>query len=325
MTQSDYTSGFFQWMGVEEQLVKDPGFSIFDDSKVKTYNGVVYILECFGADNIIKYDPSANSASGIKYQFHLGNNYNPQDIEFVNDSKAYIANMNHPSITIFNPSTKTIVDSIDISAYTFLTDSNTTPYANAVELSGTNLYVMLQRRNGYKPGAPTLILKINTLTETIVDTIPLKYKDGYAMKAVDGMLYVTNPGSSYLIGDGGIEVVNLSDNTVKEVISESALGGNPNNIVHKSGTVFYVTNYIGWKNVPVLEMDLSTGTVLAKLPGVKDAFGGICYDKKDGTLYVGERDSLDCGIRIFKNNIQQGNVVKGAKGLPPTSLAVINE
>jgi DNA-binding beta-propeller fold protein YncE len=204
-------------------------------------------------------------------------------------------------------------------------DSNTTPYANAVELSGTNLYVMLQRRNGYKPGAPTLILKINTLTEAIVDTIPLKYKDGYAMEAVDGMLYVTNPGSSYSIGDGGIEVVNLSDNTVKEIVSETLLGGNPNNIAHKSGTIFYVTNYIGWKNIQVLEIDLSTGTVLATLPGVKDAFGGICYDKKDGTLYVGERDSLDCGIRIFKNNMQQGSVVKGAKGLPPTSLAVINE
>ncbi len=325
MTQSDFTSGLLQWMTIDEQLVKDQGFSIYDDSKVKTYNGMVYILECFGADNIIKYDPSANSAGGIRYQFHLGDNYNPQDIEFVNDSKAYIVNMNNPSITIFNPSTKAVVGSIDISAYTYMKDSNTTPYANAVELSGTNLYVMLQRRNGTKPGAPTLILKINTITETIVDTIPLKYKDGFAMKAADGMLYVTNPGSAYSIGDGGIEVVNLSDNTVKEVISETVFGGNPNNLEHKSGTVFYVTKYIGWKNVPVVEMDLSTGTTIGTVPGVKDAFGGICYDKRDGILYVGERDSLDCGIRIFKNNIQQGNVVKGAKGLPPTSLAIIND
>src|SRR5512133_3397136 len=132
MTQSDFTSGFFQWMTIGDQQVKDPGFSIYGDSKLKTFNGIVYILECFGADNIIKYDHSANSADGIMYQMHLGDNFNPQDIEFVSDSKAYIANMNHPSITIFNPSTKTIVGSINISAYTYMTDSNTTPYANAV-------------------------------------------------------------------------------------------------------------------------------------------------------------------------------------------------
>jgi len=322
MTQSDLSKGRIQCMSIDKKTISEPGFPIYQDSKVVSYHGYVYIIEQYGRDNIIKFDPSKSDSSGIIYKIHMGYYWNPKDIGFASDTKAYIANMNKPRIEIFNPLTGEILNGIDISSYTYAKDSNVSPYACDLQMVGTDLYAMLQRRNGDMPGAQTLLLKINTLTDLVTDTIQLINKNGNAFVYYDGALYVTNTGDLFEIGDGAIEKVNLADKVVTEVISETELGGNPYMIVHKSGSVFYITNYIEWGNVPVMEIDVSSGIITNTLPDVKDAFGGIFFDKVDNTLYVGERDPQEAGVRIFRNNLQIGNVIKAENSLPPTSLCV---
>lgn len=325
VVESDYQSGLLEWIGVEDNTIGTGNISVYMDAVVRTYGGHLYILEKFGADNVLKFDTSKTDQTGVLYQTHLGDNWNPQDIEFVSETKAYVANQNVPNITIFNPLTGTVTGNIDISAYTFNPDSNYSPYANQMVIAEGNLYVMLQRRDGWNLGAPTLILTINTSTDAISadDTIVCQYKNGYDMVYADGALYVTNPGSAFSTGDGAIEKVELASKAVSTVITEDDLGGNPNQIVHKSGTHFYVQNYIGWKNVSVVEIDAATGTIVATLPSVKDAFGGICYDSVDGKLYVGERDSVDVGVRVFENNVQVAGPIKSSSTLPPVGLVVV--
>jgi hypothetical protein len=106
-------------------------------------------------------------------------------------------------------------------------------------------------------------------------------------------------------------------------MTETTLGGNPNQIVHKSGTRFYVQNYVGWKNTIVNEIDASTGTIVAILPGVVDAFGGICFDSFENKLYVGECDSVNIGVKVFENNIQTAGPLKSANSLPPTGMVMV--
>jgi hypothetical protein len=323
ITESDFQSGLLEWASTSDNSISTSNLSIYSDAGIKSYGGFLYVIEKYGADNILKFDPSKNDQSGVAYQTHLGDNWNPQDIEFLSATKAYVSNMNQPKITIFNPSSGTMVSNIDISTYTFRPDSNSSPYANDLQLVGSDLYVLLQRRNGYNPGAPSLILKINTTTDAVADTIPLQFKNGYGMAYADGALYVSNPGSSYSTGDGAIEKVNLSTKAVSTVITEITLGGNPNQIVHKSGSHFYITNYIAWKNDKVVEIDASTGTVVATLPGVIDAFGGIYYDDFEGKLYVGERDATEMGVRVFKDNVQVGSTIKSSNSLPPTGMVIV--
>ncbi len=323
ISESDYQSGLLEWSSTSENMVSPSNLSIYNDAGLASFGGYLYIIERFGADNIMKFDPSKNDQSGVVYQTHLGDNWNPQDIEFVNSTKAYISNNNEPKITIFNPLTGTVVSHIDISSYTFRPDSNYSPYANDLQLVGSDLYALLQRRNGFNPGASTLILKINTSTDAIVDTISLQYKNGYAMAYADGALYVSNPGSAFVSGDGAIEKVDLATNAISTVIDETALGGSPNQIIHKSGSRFYVSNYIGWKNVKVVEIDAASGTIISTLPGVKDAFGGIYYDTIDNKLYIGERDSVEMGIRVFKDNAQIGLTLKSTNSLPSTGMVVV--
>lgn len=325
VVESDYTTGRLQWIGLEKGTFSSSNIGVFSDAVVRSFGGYLYVIERYGADNIMKFNPAKTNDSGICYQEHLGDGWNPQDIEFLSETKAYVSCQGTPKILIFNPAGGTVTGSIDISAYTFNPDSNSSPHAADLQLAGTFLYAMLQRRNGFNPGAPTLLLKISTSTDRIVDTIALTYKNGYAMSYADNALYISNPGSNYSVGDGAVEKVDLSTKTVTTIIDEDDLGGNPNEIVHKSGSRFYVTNYIGWKNVKVVEIDVENKTIVETLPKIKDAFGGIFYDKTDDLLYVGERDSLECGVRKFRDNEQTGQTITSSETLPPSGLVVVRK
>jgi hypothetical protein len=321
--ESDFQSGYLEWFGTDSLSIVSNGIPIYSDAVIKAQNGFIYILERMGADNIIKFDPSKSDVSGIIYQEKLTAKGNPQDIVILNDTKGYVANQDIPFISIINPATGKTIQNIDIKAYTFRPDSNTTPYACDMELVGSDLYVLLQRRHTYNPGAPSLIIKINTTTDAITDTIALQYKNANSMTYANGFLYVSTPGSAFVTGDGAIESVNLSTKQVQTVIDETALGGNPNQIIYKTGTRLYVQNYIGWQNVAIQEIDASTGAVIAKLPNIIDAFGGMYYDSIDNRLYVGERATTELGVKIFQNNILVGSPIKSSKSLPPSSMVVV--
>lgn len=323
ITQTDFTSGYMERMSIKTSKISGPGTFIFGDVAIRTYDRYVYLLERYGADNLIKYDPSKKGEDAFLYQKKLGDNWNPQDIEFVDERKAYVSNSNVPEITVLDPSTGAFLKHIDLSDYTYLPDSNVSPYANDLQIAESYLYVLLQRRNGFKPGASSLILKVNIYKDSIVDTIPLNFKNGYAMSYANGALYVTNPGSAYSGSDGGIEMVDLATKKVTILFEESTLGGSPNGIVYKEKSRFYITNYIDWKKVAVLEIDVSTKTVVATLDGVKDAYGGIYYDSVSKRLFVGERDDVEKGVRIFENNIQIGPTVKTAQSLSPIGFSIV--
>lgn len=325
VVQSDFQSGLLEWIGLDNNMVRSGNLSVFRDAVVRVHGGAVYILEKMGADNVMKFDPSAGGASGVVYQQHLGDNWNPSDIDFVSDTKAYVSNQNEPKITIFDPSAGSIVGHIDIADYTFNPDSNTSPYANQMVLADSTLYMMLQRRDGFNPGAPTLILPVDTHTDAIVesDTIACEYKNGFDMVYVDGALYVSNPGSVFATGDGAIERVDPGTKEVTTIITEDDLGGSPNQLVHKHGTRFYVQNYVGWQDVSVVEIDVATGEIVTTIPGIVDAYGGICYDEVAGRLYVGERDAAGIGIRVFEDTVQVAGPIKSASSLPPSQMTIL--
>jgi hypothetical protein len=323
ITETDFKSGYMEWMSIKTNKITTGGLAVFGDLGIRTFGNYIYLIERYGADNISKYDPSKSGESAFLYQKKLGDNWNPQDIEFVSETKAYIANMNEPKITIFDPSTGTFLKNIDISEYTYIPDTNTSPHANDLQLVGSDLYVMLQRRNGFSPGAPTMILKINTTTDEITDSITLNYKNGHSMIYANGALYISSPGSNYVVGDGGIEKVDLLTKKVSAIIDESVLGGSPNYIVHKEGEHFYITNYVGWQNVQVLEIDAATKKIVDTLKGIKDAFGGIYFDEISNKLFVGERDDIEMGVKIFENNRQIGSTVRTANTLAPSGFVII--
>lgn len=322
--------------------------SIFNDSFIRSFEGSLYVIEKFGADNITKISTDAQpqlfigesdyssgvleryslvsdefksiTSGNIIYQTHLGDNYNPSEIAFVNSTKAYICYLNHNAITIFNPTTGAATGSIDLPAWgdTILTN------AVDLELVGNTLYVLLQRLKGYDPGLQSLIVAINTSTDALsADTFQLQNKNAQCMAYYNGALYVTVMGS-YTIGDGAIEKVDLTTKMISTVIDETTLGGNPYQIIHTQGDFFYLQNLIIFGNEPVVKLNSLTGTIVDTLNGVVDAFGGICYDAVDSTLYVGERNTTaGFGIKAFKNGLKVGGTIRSSRSIQPYSLAVL--
>jgi hypothetical protein len=113
---SDLESGTLAWSGEGEAQPFAPGeLRVHQDSDVREHGGKIFVLERYGADNILKYDPGRGGEQGIVYRVHLGELWNPVDLELVSERKAYIALENHPEILVFDPEPGKVVSRIDIS------------------------------------------------------------------------------------------------------------------------------------------------------------------------------------------------------------------
>lgn len=213
---------------------------------------------------------------------------------------------------------------IDIQEYACPDDGTGNPYVDQMVRYGDYVYAGLQRRNGFEPGCNSQVLKIDIATDKVVEIYDLKFKNNYSIVIVDNKLYASNPGSSYQTGDGAIEKLDLTSGKISTVITEDILGGSPNQIVHKSGTRFYVQVYIEYENVPVYEIDFDNGEIIDTLEGVVNAFGGFCYDNETERLFVSEWVTDDAGVKIFKDNIKIGETVSSSMTLPPSSMSILN-
>lgn len=324
VAETDYMTGLLQWVFLGSMGLSGNSLSISSDPALKAHDGSLYILERYGADNILKFDPSKVDKDGVIYQQHLEDNANPVDLEITGPNKAYVSLQNTPYLLIIDPATGQSLDSIDIAEYSYAPESGPAlevPNANQMVLNDSLLYLALQRRNGWMVGGNTIVLVIDTKSDAVVDTIHFQYANNYDLAVAQNILYASNPGDLSTVGDGGIEAVDLSTNEHSVVITEDELGGNPNSIVQKQGSHFYVQNYVGYKDVGVKEVDFSNGQIVADLPNVKDAFGGIYYDDVSASLYVGDRDTTDMGVKIFKDNAQVGATIR--TNLPPIGFAVV--
>lgn len=212
---------------------------------------------------------------------------------------------------------------IDLQQYACPEAESVNPYADQMVLYENYVYASLQRRIGFEPCCNSQILKIDILKDSVVEVYDLEYKNISSFLIIDNELYASNPGSSYEIGDGAIERLNLSTGEISTVITEKKMGGSPNQIVHKSGSKFYVQVYLAYENVPIYEIDFNNGIITDTLKGIENAFGGLCYDNKTEKLLIGECATTGAGIKIFENNIQKGGIVSSS--LPPSSMCTLNE
>jgi hypothetical protein len=40
-------------------------------------------------------------------------------------------------------------------------------------------------------------------------------------------------------------------------------------------------------------------------------------------LYVCERDANEMGVRVFKDNVQVGSIIRSSNSLPPTGMVIV--
>jgi len=326
---TDFQTGSFGTVALDDTRAVTPVNSsrlINGDAVARTYGGLVYILNRFGADNLQILDPAHDFATTL--QCSTGAGSNPNDIAFVSSTKAYVALFADAKVLIVNPSARTdcsdfVLGHIDLSAYA---DSDGIPDMNQLAVVGDQLFVSLQRLTNFVPTMPGALVVIDTVTDQVVKPIELAGKNPFGqtkgLTMFDGELLIGEVGV-FGMNDGGIEQIN-PDSGISDgfVMTEAELGGDVTDFVFVSAELGYaILSKLDFTNA-LVAFDPSTRTVTHTLIGS----GNLADIELDphGNLFVADRNASKPGIRIFRAS--DGVELTASPldlGLPPFDIVFI--
>jgi hypothetical protein len=309
--------------------------NLHSDSAVRYKQGRIYVINRFGQDNILVLD--VNDPRTPLDQYSVGNGTNPQDIEIVSPTKAYVSRYESSEVLILNPQNGAKLDSIDLSLFA---DADGTPEMTQMALWGSRLYVGLQRLdrdNGFIPSGQSLLAVIDTETDALVDMDPSTAGiQAWPLSAtnpndlvVAGNLLAVSQTAGFGDLEGGIEVLDLAAGTSRGlVVSEVDLEGDITALALVNSNLGYAIVSDASFNNHVKSVNLSTGAVGPALAGHSGGFtSSLATDGE--RLIVPDRGSFDdpnaAGLLIY--NANDGTLLAGpiATGLPPLSVAVLSD
>lgn len=324
VTTTDYTTGNFAIINLDDQSVKKYQVNLSSDAVAKTINGKIYVINRWQQDNITIFSPPDFNSPLI--QFSTGNGSNPHDIVLSSSDKAYITLYQENYLLVVNPNTGEELKRIDISSFA---DSDGIPEADQMVIASGILYVTLQKldeSNQYQPAANGEILMIDTADDTIRGSILLTGQNPYDINYQSSMnkLIVSEVGSFYDLADGGIEMVDLITHEISAfILTESDLGGNITDFVMKpSSSQGYIIVTDSSYNTSIVSFDLEQAVKLKDvLIGKGFIYSGIALG--DEMLLVGDRTSTNPGVRIISTQTDQEITTKPIDtGLPPFSITI---
>jgi len=308
---TSFQEGSFATIGLDAPRPVTPSTAqrrIYRDSVVRSFDGLVYVVNRLFADNIQVLDPANNFHTRIECS--TGNGTNPHDIAFVNRHKAYVTLFEERELLIVNPSARAdcadfIIGRIDLSS---LADADGIPDMDLMALVGTKLYVSLQRldinsvlRTPAENGALAIV---DTTSDQLVGSVELSGENPFtATKGLlvrSGRLWMSEVGD-FNVFDGGLEYVDLASDTRSGiVVSERDLGGDITDVAFVSDELAYaIVSRPGFTSA-LVSFNPQTHQLLST---VQTTNGYNFYDielNDRGELFMADRSSRKAGIRIFR-------------------------
>jgi len=234
VVESDFSSGSFSTVNTTTRGLSCNAASVHSDARVRWYNGQVFVVNRFGADNIQVLD---GTTSAFVRQFSVGNGSNPYDIAFASPTRAYVARYASADLWIVDPTTGAHTGTVSLAA---LADADGKPEPDHMIMVGPLLFVSLQRvdqAGGFLPTDSSLVAVVDTRTDALVDCdavapgmqgilLPrVNPVTPFVFDAPRTRLYVGCVGF-YNVNDGGIVAVDPVTLTATGVVAtEAALGG----------------------------------------------------------------------------------------------------
>ena len=331
--QTDYTTGSLSSIDIAPRTKHCDIASVHSDARLRYYNGKLYVVNRFGADNIQVVDPATGVTS---LQFSVGNGANPYDIAFASPTKAYVTRYETRDLWIVNPQTGAHTGTIGLGAFA---DADGIPEMDHMITVGPLLFVSLQRvdrAHGFIATDTSLVAVIDMRTDAIVDCDPVTP----GIQAL--RLQLTNPVTAFqfdaatsrlLIGcvgaygvlDGGLEwidPVGLKSGGV--ALGESALHGDVNGVSFAPGRLgaahaFAVVSDAAF-NTLLLRLDLTHGTVVDTVYAPGGFSIGDIAENDNGELWVCDNGFGTSGVRIFSATSGQALSAPIVCTLPPVGL-----
>jgi hypothetical protein len=202
--------------------------------------------------------------------------------------------------------------------------------ASSIKASGDTLFVILQRLENFSATKTGLLTRIKASTKTAIDTIPLKLYNPSSSILSNGKLYVSsqkyNEDFSVDLEKSGVEVVDLATGASEVLATGTELGGGANGIaLDEASQTLYVSVYVAFGDAPVKPVNLANKSVGGALPGITDSFGGLVFDNTSKKLFVGDRDFISSGVKVYDPATELTTTINDvAKALPPYSLAIMS-
>jgi hypothetical protein len=312
ITTTDYATGSSSVIDLAPPLTATLNVaSIHSDAVARYYDGYVYVINRYGADNIQILDPY-NAFATVR-QFSTGNLSNPQDVAFASVDKMYVSRNESNEIWMMNPQTGVQTGSIELMAFA---DSDGLCEMQYMLLVGDRLFVSIQRldRNApwWPPVGTSYIAVIDTGTDTVVDVDPgtpgtqaiaLANANPFSKIQHDPWsdhLYVACVGFSGLL-DGGVELIDTTTlSSAGTMLSESAAAGDVLDVEIVDGQIGYAiiqnTNF----NTDLIMFNPSDGTKTQTVYSPDDYVLQDIALGPTGELFLSDRTSLAPGIRVYE-------------------------
>jgi DNA-binding beta-propeller fold protein YncE len=169
VVESDFASGSCAGVDVASRQAACNVSPVHSDARVRWYDGRIYIVNRFGADNI---QVLHGTTYALLRQFSVGNGSNPYDIAFASPTKAYVTRWATSELWIVNPATGAHTGTISLAS---LADDDGKPEMDRLMMVGPLLFVSLQRidqAGGFQPTDSSLVAVVDTRTDALVDCDP---------------------------------------------------------------------------------------------------------------------------------------------------------
>ena len=324
MFGSDYTTGELRW--IVDGKISAKSIQLNQDSKVISAGENIFVLERYGADNIVLIDQKGQK---IKWQQSFETNDNPSDVVKASDTEVWVGLEGPNKIVKVAVADGKVTKTIKTDDFAKAEGQ----FANVVDLevSGDTLFALFRRAvAGWPAGYPDpgLLAMYKLNDGTLLDTIRLAKVDPSAMAFVNGKLYVASAGqydaSGATLADDtrGIEVVDFAKKASTTVVDGTKLGGGISSFaVDAKNGIAYAAIYKNYGDVPLVQVDLSAKTVKS-ISGVSDVEGSLAFDAATSSLYIGDRVYGSEAVYVYK----AGKVSKleaAAGVLPPYSITIM--
>ncbi len=310
ITTTDYSTGSSSEIRCDgAHTTRRDVASVHSDAVSRYYEGLIYVVNRAGGDNIQVLDPESDFTT--LRQFSVGNGSNPQDIAFLSPSKAYVSRYDTNDLWIVNPATGDHTGTIDLSA---LADSDGLCEMDKMILLDGLLFISIQRvdrDNYWLPAGESYLAVVDCAADTLLDTDPetagtqpvtLTAANPYSRIQLDpytGNLYLSCVGS-WGVADGGVEYVNPATfQSEGYMITESAAGGDICDVELFDEETGYAVISNASFNTDLISFDPSTGE---KKEVIYSPGGYVINDieiSPGGELFLADQTATDPGVRIY--------------------------
>lgn len=310
-------------------------YVIHSDAIVRTDGRHVFVLNRFGADNVLVLD-AANDYAVVNQYSVAGTGRNPSDLVVVSPTKAYVSLYESNALLVCHPTTGAVQGTIDLSSFA---DVDGTVEMDQMVRVGTRLFVALQKLDRRVipwavTGSSTVVV-IDTTTDTVIDAdvdapgvqgITLAAQNPYWRMRFDGRLgrILLLGSGSFLARDGGLEVINpFSLRSEGLMISEQELDADLLDFAIVDDDLAWALVNDAFFNTCLLRFSPSTRTVIETVVCTN---GFVLSDLElslDGRVFVSDRTASAPGIRIYDANSAELLAGPIGVGLPPFDLVLV--